>query len=87
MAIDRHLGRAFIKLSWVHPQTTDKEEMAVMIQDWLPHKHWSTGNNTIAGLNQLLQNKDQKPIVVSVAEQIGASSLVNRLILSLPHVK
>jgi hypothetical protein len=87
VAVDRHLGRAFLKLCWVHQSTTDKEEMVFMIQDWLPKEYWSVVNNTIGGLIQLLQQNNYKPIFISVAKEIGAANLVECLILSLPHKK
>jgi hypothetical protein len=84
VAVDHHLGRASLELCWVLHYTTDKEEMVVMIQDWLPKEYWLVANNTIGGLNQLFQTKKHKPIVISVAKEIGAANLVECLLLFPP---
>jgi hypothetical protein len=61
--------------------------MAVMDQEWLLKEHWSNVNNTIAGINQLLQDADYKPIILTMAKTTGVSYIVDCLLSSLQNKK
>lgn len=79
IAIDRHMGRGAINLGWVHPDTKDPLEMALMIQSWLKPMYHERVNNVVAGLLQLLDEKDHVDTVVKEAEKMGFLDLLNQL--------
>jgi hypothetical protein len=79
VAIDRHMGRGAINLGWVHPDTTDPLEMALMIQTWLKPMYHGRVNNVVAGLLQLLDEKENVDKVVDEAEKMGFLDLLNQL--------
>ena len=79
VAIDRHMGRAVANLGWIHPDTKDPLEMALMIQTWLPRMYHARVNNIVAGLLQLLDEKVHIDTVVNEATKMGFLDLLNKL--------
>jgi hypothetical protein len=68
-----------MKLGWVHSRTTEPREMALMVQSWLKKMYWARVNLVIAGITQLLAEKEHIEAVLNEASKVGAYDLIKRL--------
>jgi hypothetical protein len=73
--VDRHLQAAFKNLKWVHPECTNATAMSHMIELWLPMEDTADINNVVAGLRQMFQKRQHRPVLLNVAAACGRKQI------------
>ena len=80
IAVNRYLKQSFTKLEWIHNNTTDSIEIAIQVNKWLLLYKYININNIIAGLNQLLQKKKLRNIIIEYSKKINKYLFIKKLI-------
>ena len=84
IVVDRHVASKAREFEFVPTNSTDSNEISIMLARWLPRTEYARFNETIGGLKQLLGTGEKKSkatqLAFEVEKQLGYKNIVSRLL-------